>query len=87
MRAVLDGQRDMSYLEAVLAHVYRDLPASDFSRHILQRAPERSTVVPMEGIDWCDWGRPERISATLAALGAQPAFPVHVIEGAAASTA
>ena len=85
MRAVADGRVDPSHLDVAMAHVYRDMPSSDFSRHILQRAPESSAVVPMVGIEWCDWGRPERISATLAALGAEPAFPMHALEGAAST--
>ncbi|MCX5771714.1 MAG: sugar phosphate nucleotidyltransferase [Candidatus Hydrogenedentes bacterium] len=85
MRAVAQDRVDASHLDVALAHVYRDLPCSDFSRHILQRAPESSAVVPMAGIEWCDWGRPERISATLAALGAEPAFPMHALEGAAST--
>lgn len=82
MRAVAEGRVDVSQLDVAIAHVYRDLPCADFSRHILQRAPESSVVAPMLDIEWCDWGRPERISATLAALGAEPAFPMHALEGA-----
>jgi len=85
MQAVANRRVDASHLDVALAHAYRDLPCSDFSRHILQRAPESSAVVPMAGIEWCDWGRPERISATLAALGAEPAFPRHVLEGTAST--
>lgn len=85
MGASAVGRVNGSRLDAALAQAYRDLPCADFSRHLLQCAPEWSLVAPMAGIDWCDWGRPERISATLAALGAEPAFPMHALEGAAST--
>jgi len=83
MRATSEGRLDSAHLDAALAHTYRDLPCADFSRHVLQRAPESSAVMAMTDIEWCDWGRPERISATLEALGSEPAFPRHAWEGAA----
>lgn len=50
---------------AVLAEIYADMPLVNFSKGILERAAERTLVVPMRGVDWSDWGRPERIQETL----------------------
>lgn len=54
---------------AVLREAYRDLPACDFSRDVLQRAVERLLVLPMAELEWSDWGRPERVEETLERLG------------------
>lgn len=50
---------------AELAAAYEGVPAINFSRSVLERASDAALVVPMTGIEWNDWGRPERIMATL----------------------
>ncbi len=37
-----------------------------FSRDMLERAPERLVVMELAGLEWSDWGRPERVEAILA---------------------
>jgi hypothetical protein len=37
-----------------------------FSRDMLERAPDRLAAMEMEGVEWSDWGRPERIETVLA---------------------
>jgi hypothetical protein len=32
---------------------------------MLERAPERLAALPLEGVEWSDWGKPERIEAVL----------------------
>lgn len=61
--------------EAVAA-AYRRMPFADFSRHLVERAPEAALVMPLRDVEWCDWGRPERVAETLLRLGKQPAFPI-----------
>lgn len=60
----------------VVREIYADIPSLDFSRDLLQSAPERTRVLRMDGVMWDDWGRPERLIATLRRLGRQDNFPV-----------
>lgn len=48
-----------------LAAIYGAMPPLNFSKEILERSYDRAAVLPMEGIEWNDWGRPERIEETL----------------------
>lgn len=60
---------------AVLPAVYDGLPTVNFSRDMLARAPERLLALPMSGtVLWCDWGRKERVLATLKWLKLAPAW-------------
>lgn len=57
-------------LEAsVLGEVYHMLPSLNFSTAILQRCPEQLRVLPVRNVMWSDWGKRERVLATLAGLG------------------
>lgn len=49
-----------------LAALYATSPRIAFSRDVLERAPDRLLVSTLDGVTWTDWGRPERIEATLA---------------------
>lgn len=53
---------------AELVAAYETIPAVNFARSVLERASDAALVVPMAGIEWNDWGRPERIMATLDVL-------------------
>ena len=44
--------------------VYAALPAVDFSKFVLQAAPERLAVVPVHGVGWNDLGDPTRLLMT-----------------------
>lgn len=50
---------------SILGAIYESMSAIDFSKDVLERAVERSLVMPMTGIEWSDWGRPERIEQTI----------------------
>lgn len=68
-----------------LAAAYRRLEPRNFSRDIVERLPERVMVLPMEGVEWSDLGRPARIEEIRGRLGrAWPASPVPCLVGAAA---
>jgi mannose-1-phosphate guanylyltransferase len=63
--------------------VYQDMETLNLSKDLLQKAPERCVALPLAGVDWCDWGRPERVIATLEKLGREPAFPKRLAYQAA----
>jgi mannose-1-phosphate guanylyltransferase len=52
-------------------YVYRALLPVGFSRDILERTPERICAMALDGVEWSDWGRPERIEEVLAARRAR----------------
>ena len=53
-------------LDATIATwLYQGMEPADFSRDILQAAVDSTLVVPMQGLEWSDWGRPERVLETL----------------------
>jgi mannose-1-phosphate guanylyltransferase len=54
--------------------VYRGLAPSDFSSEVLGARPSNLAVLPVEGVEWCDWGDPGRVMSTLATLGVRPAW-------------
>lgn len=51
--------------DAALTAVYSMAPVIGFSREILERSPERLLSIALEGVEWNDWGRADRIEATL----------------------
>jgi hypothetical protein len=44
--------------------VYAGLAVVDFSKFVLQAAPERLAVVPVRGVGWNDLGDPTRLRMT-----------------------
>lgn len=49
-----------------IEYIYRAFLPVSFSRDMLERAPERLAALTLEGVEWSDWGRPERIETVLA---------------------
>jgi mannose-1-phosphate guanylyltransferase len=64
-----------AYVAEAIARAYRHMPRADLSRDLLQRCPGVAVVQPLDGIEWSDWGRPERIAESLRRVGAQPSWP------------
>ena len=85
LRAILKGTMGKEHEAIALARVYQDLESTNFSREILQRIPGQTVVLPMNDVDWNDWGRPARIVESLTLLGKHPAFPLNWLDKAAAS--
>ncbi len=56
-----------------IEYIYRAHLPTNFSVHILQRASKQLVVIELQGVEWSDWGRPERIEATLAERRARTA--------------
>lgn len=65
---------------AALEAVYQEMPAYNFSSHLLQRLPNRVAVMELTGVLWSDWGKPERIAETIRHIGKTPAFPLHCLD-------
>jgi len=52
--------------EDAIDYIYRAYLPVSFSRDMLERAPGRLAAMELEGVEWSDWGRPERIETVLA---------------------
>ncbi len=66
--------------KVALNHIYRDLKSTDFSREVLQYITRWSTVMPIEGVQWCDVGQPQKIKEALESFGGRPAFPMECLD-------
>jgi mannose-1-phosphate guanylyltransferase len=60
-----------------IEYIYRALLPVNFSRDILERAPKRLAAMEMEGVEWSDWGRPERIETVLALRRSRALVPAR----------
>ena len=49
-----------------IEYIYRAYPPVSFSSGMLARSPEQLAVIELEGVEWSDWGRPERVETVLA---------------------
>jgi len=61
---------------AVVDDLYRGMQAANFSRDIVERGPEHAVVLPMTGVQWNDWGRPERLAESLRSMGRPMPAPI-----------
>ena len=59
---------------AAIAKLYRSIPGFDFSSTFLTQAAGQCAVMPLQGILWSDWGRPERVFDSLRRIGRKPQF-------------
>ncbi|MCL4218604.1 MAG: NTP transferase domain-containing protein [Candidatus Hydrogenedentes bacterium] len=75
LRSVRAGEMTSRQEAAALNNAFIGMQSYDFSRDLLQRATVWTKSVTMDGVEWCDWGRPERVAATLKQLALRPAFP------------
>ncbi|HSD86585.1 MAG TPA: sugar phosphate nucleotidyltransferase [Kofleriaceae bacterium] len=62
-----------------IEYVYRAYLPVSFSRDMLERAPERLAAVELEGVEWSDWGRPERIETVLALRRSRAMVPSRAV--------
>ncbi len=71
---------DTPFERAALHDVYLAMPNADFSRDVLERVPSRCLVARLDGIEWSDWGRAERVEATIARFAApNPRPPLALV--------
>lgn len=68
LRRALGTPHEAAAAEAV----YASLPASSFSERILAPASDRLVTVRVKGVEWSDWGDPERVLATMTRTGWRP---------------
>jgi mannose-1-phosphate guanylyltransferase len=61
-----------------VARAYRDMESVNFSRDIVEPAAAWTVAMPMDGVQWSDWGRPQRIAQTLAEIGKTESFPMEI---------
>lgn len=66
---------------SLLREIYQDMPRRDFSSDLLGCVPESTGVIELKDVLWSDWGRPERIAATLQAIGKTPNFSSEYLTG------
>jgi mannose-1-phosphate guanylyltransferase len=52
-------------LSRTLALLYERIESRDISRDLIAHATTRTVVLPLRGVLWSDWGRPERIGQSL----------------------
>jgi mannose-1-phosphate guanylyltransferase len=57
---------------AAVRALYSRLKPASFAADVLAACPSRVAVLPVSGVQWSDWGRPERVLSTLAELGIHP---------------
>lgn len=79
LRAVLahpQGELPEVRVAEAVDRAYQRMPSADFSRDLVQRCPDSALVMPLEGIEWSDWGRPERVAESLGRLGRPSVAPL-----------
>jgi len=60
-----------------IEYIYRAFLPVSFSRDILERSPQRLCALELEGIEWSDWGKPERIETVLALRRSRALLPTR----------
>jgi mannose-1-phosphate guanylyltransferase len=58
-----------------IEYIYRAVLPVSFSLDVLERAPERLAALELAGVEWSDWGRPERIETVLAVRRSRALVP------------
>jgi mannose-1-phosphate guanylyltransferase len=61
---------------------YRGMPSVNLSRDLLEPLADWTVALPMTGVHWSDWGRPERVEQTLIRIGRKSALPAALPVGA-----
>jgi mannose-1-phosphate guanylyltransferase len=56
----------------VMERIYHRLPCINFSEQVLAAAPDRLATIAVKGVEWSDWGTPERVIDTLRRAGRRP---------------
>jgi mannose-1-phosphate guanylyltransferase len=62
-----------------IEYIYRAYLPVSFSRDMLERVPHRLAAMEMEGVEWSDWGRPERIETVLALRRSRALVPSRAL--------
>jgi mannose-1-phosphate guanylyltransferase len=83
LKGVRDGRIPSEMERVATDHLFTYVDSADFSRDLLRRAASRLLVHQLD-VEWCDWGRPERVSETVARFGSGSAFPASKLSRPAA---
>jgi len=76
-----DGQQLPAEIEReVLTRLYQGMPAFNFSRELLTPCAKQSVVLPLDGVEWSDLGRPERVVRAFHVTGLHPNVPPHLLD-------
>lgn len=70
---------DTAEEESTLQEIYRLMPTLNFSEGFLTRFTDRAAVLSIWDVMWSDWGKGERIAATLQKIGKRPSFPERLL--------
>jgi mannose-1-phosphate guanylyltransferase len=62
-----------------IEYIYRAFLPVSFSRDILERSPQRLCAMELEGVEWSDWGKPERIETVLALRRSRALVPTRAL--------
>jgi mannose-1-phosphate guanylyltransferase len=62
-----------------IEYIYRAYLPVSFSRDMLERAPEKLCAMELEGVEWSDWGKPERIETVLALRRSRALVPTRAL--------
>jgi mannose-1-phosphate guanylyltransferase len=62
-----------------LEYIYRAFLPVNFSHDVLERGPARLCAMELEGLEWSDWGRPERIETVLALRRSRALAPARAL--------
>jgi len=62
-----------------IEYVYRAFLPVSFSRDVLERAPRGLAALALDGVEWSDWGRPERIETVLALRRSRALVPTRAL--------
>ena len=68
IRRALGGPDEAAAAETV----YAGLQSVNFSDRVLTPSPDRLVTVRVKGVDWSDWGNPQRVLATVQRAGWRP---------------
>jgi mannose-1-phosphate guanylyltransferase len=71
---------------SAIEYIYRAYPAVCFSSNVLTRAPTHLAVIKLDGVEWSDWGRPERVEMVLASRRNRASMRAPVLGSAAKLT-
>lgn len=62
-----------------IEYIYRAYLPVSFSRDILERSPDRLCAMELDGVEWSDWGKPERIETVLALRRSRALVPLRAV--------
>ena len=60
-----------------IEYIYRAFLPVSFSRDMLERGADRLAALELDGVEWSDWGRPERIETVLALRRSRALVPTR----------